>query len=371
MADSNVPITPGTGANVDTFTQANGDHRQAIVIGDANAATVAGFRPDGRLQIDVPFRALLSDTFESGIDTVRWTTGGTVIPAVTTGVLGVNPGTTANASSWLISKPVFPQLQTAYMVASMVVRLSAANETNSAKFWGFGVITTPTNILPVTNGAGFELINGLLTSAIYSNGVRTMSTALTRPTDGTWHRYAVYFRSSRAYFEIDGVVVATHAYPSPSVTTLSLVATSVNGGTAATNQQLEASVLGVADSNNNHTQLSDGIYPWRKATIDASGALRSGPTAASTSALTSVTAATASTALLTANANRLHATFTNDSSAACYLALSGTASTTAYTVMIPAGGYYELPGTSVCYTGAVSAIWAAATGAVRITELST
>lgn len=37
MPDSNIPITPGTGRNVDTRTEAGGDHRQVIVIGDPSA----------------------------------------------------------------------------------------------------------------------------------------------------------------------------------------------------------------------------------------------------------------------------------------------------------------------------------------------
>lgn len=35
MANSNVPITPGAGTGIDTFTMASGDHRQAVVIGDS------------------------------------------------------------------------------------------------------------------------------------------------------------------------------------------------------------------------------------------------------------------------------------------------------------------------------------------------
>lgn len=47
MADSNVPITAGSGTNIDTFTQASGDHRQAVVVGDASAANVAGVAGGG------------------------------------------------------------------------------------------------------------------------------------------------------------------------------------------------------------------------------------------------------------------------------------------------------------------------------------
>ena len=51
MADSNVPITSGTGTNIDTFTQASGDHRQAMVLGDAANAYTATVNSGGALVV--------------------------------------------------------------------------------------------------------------------------------------------------------------------------------------------------------------------------------------------------------------------------------------------------------------------------------
>lgn len=51
MADSSVPITAGTGTNIDTFTQAGGDHRQAMVVGDASAAYTAQVGVSGGLSV--------------------------------------------------------------------------------------------------------------------------------------------------------------------------------------------------------------------------------------------------------------------------------------------------------------------------------
>lgn len=90
---------------------------------------------------------------------------------------------------------------------------------------------------------------------------------------------------------------------------------------------------------------------------------------AATATLTNVTAATSSTALLAVTAGRKQAMFFNDSTAILYLKMGTTASTTSYTVQIPAGGYYELPSPSV-YTGIIQGIWSAVNGAVRITELT-
>lgn len=90
---------------------------------------------------------------------------------------------------------------------------------------------------------------------------------------------------------------------------------------------------------------------------------------AATATLSNVSAATSSTALLAATAGRKQAMFFNDSTAILYLKMGTTASTTSYTVQIPAGGYYELPSPSV-YTGIIQGIWSAVNGAVRITELT-
>jgi len=89
---------------------------------------------------------------------------------------------------------------------------------------------------------------------------------------------------------------------------------------------------------------------------------------ASTGSLSSVAAAVTSTQLLASNANRVSATFFNDSSTAIlYLALSSTASQTAFSVRVMPMSYWELP---TSYTGVISGIWNSATGACRVTELT-
>ncbi len=88
-----------------------------------------------------------------------------------------------------------------------------------------------------------------------------------------------------------------------------------------------------------------------------------------TGTITSVVSAASSTQLLASNASRKGAYFYNDSTAILYLALATSASTTAYTVQIPANGFFEIPSYPI-FTGAVFGIWSAANGNVRITELS-
>lgn len=93
------------------------------------------------------------------------------------------------------------------------------------------------------------------------------------------------------------------------------------------------------------------------------------PVRSATGTITSVNAATSTTTLLAANTSRLKAIFYNDSTATLYLALASGASTTAYTVQLGAGAYFETPN-DVVYTGIITGIWSAAAGAVRCTELT-
>ena len=89
----------------------------------------------------------------------------------------------------------------------------------------------------------------------------------------------------------------------------------------------------------------------------------------STATLSSVASSATTVSLLASNTARKGMTVFNESTAILYLAYAATASTTAYTVQIPANSYYELPFIKT-YTGAISGIWSAANGNARITELS-
>lgn len=82
--------------------------------------------------------------------------------------------------------------------------------------------------------------------------------------------------------------------------------------------------------------------------------------------LSQINANVSSVQFLAANAARRGALVYNDSSANLFLAFAATASTTAYTVKIPGGGFYTFD--PPIYTGPVSGIWDAAIGAARLTE---
>lgn len=118
---------------------------------------------------------------------------------------------------------------------------------------------------------------------------------------------------------------------------------------------------------NVYVTLRDAAGNERGLNIDASNRMnvrQQSPT----SALTSVAGSATSVTLLASNTARTSAAIYNDSTVILYIALtSSAASATAYTVQVPASGYYEVLGG---YTGQISGIWASATGNARITELS-
>lgn len=84
--------------------------------------------------------------------------------------------------------------------------------------------------------------------------------------------------------------------------------------------------------------------------------------------LTSPAAANTSAVLVAATANRKGVIITNEGSTILYLAFAATASTTAYTVQVPATtGQFVLDPTSG-YGGPISGIWAGSpTGNARVT----
>lgn len=88
---------------------------------------------------------------------------------------------------------------------------------------------------------------------------------------------------------------------------------------------------------------------------------------AGTATSSNVSGSASNVTLLSSNASRKGATIFNDSSSILYVKLGTTASTTSYTVQLPQNAYYEVP---YSYTGNIDGIWASATGAARIVELT-
>lgn len=99
--------------------------------------------------------------------------------------------------------------------------------------------------------------------------------------------------------------------------------------------------------------------------LPVSGTLTQGTSTTGTKA--NVSASASSVTIRAALAGRKGLSVYNDSSAILYLdTTGGTASATSFTIAMAANSYYELPAPVV--VGAVTGIWASATGAARVVE---
>jgi len=338
MADTSVPITPGTGVNVDGFTQANGDVRQAVVLGDASAASTQKVNPGGdavvslsspgaaalgifgtitsygNQRVTMEPTSLFSDTFDSatGINTTdRWTLGGTVVPTAATGAAVVNSGLTASASSVINSKPTFQNMGLGFLVTGFFARFEVAatpgtgsiGTLNSHRFLGFGSAPTTWQAAysgaaggagPLASGVGFEIdVDGFMYAVVYDNSIRTRIDVIGQAAgekrlnlgrdlfDGRAHQFSVVMRSEMMFWYIDGneAPVAQYTFRSatfsaPDNQWLPIRFHQINATTAPTvTSVLRVGAIGVGDTGRNSNAISDGTNPWRKAAVDAAGAL--------------------------------------------------------------------------------------------------
>lgn len=268
-------ITDGTNnAAVKASSTAAAVTDPALVVALSPGSQLPGLiRPDNEYLVSMDPTSLFYDTYDISLDvTDRWTSGGTV-PSVATGVLTINPNTTALAVSSLVSKASFQLLGNMFNEVLGIVKTDATLKTGNYRAFGFMSLPgSPTVAAPITDGAVFEWNDstGDLSAVIWSGGIKSQSVSLTsvRPSDGNYHRYVVYYKTSRAYFEIDRVVVASVANPAPNTSVLSIGYVSVNGASTVTPAAvLQSNFSGVGDSARNNNSLSDGSFPWRKATI--------------------------------------------------------------------------------------------------------
>jgi hypothetical protein len=108
----------------------------------------------------------------------------------------------------------------------------------------------------------------------------------------------------------------------------------------------------------------DGTY---SEAIYVVGGSLGGTSNPSTAAISSVSVSTTSATLSASSSARKGLTIYNGASGALYVAFAATATTSAYTVQVAAGGYYEVP---FGYTGAVSGILASGTGSALVTTIT-
>jgi len=128
-----------------------------------------------------------------------------------------------------------------------------------------------------------------------------------------------------------------------------------------------AIVSSIVQSNNK--QVNGTTISVNSGTTDA-GTQRMVQGTAATGTKSNVVSNASSVTILASNTSRKGAMIYNDSTQVLYLDLSGgTASSSSYSVQIPAQGFFELPGPAI-YNGLITGIWASANGSAHVTEFS-
>lgn len=158
-----------------------------------------------------------------------------------------------------------------------------------------------------------------------------------------------------------------------NITNVSGTVSLPTGAATAANQSTANTALSAIQT---AVQLIDNAISGNEMQVDVVAALPAGTNTigvvmderVSTPSLSNVSGSTSSVQLLASTAGRKAAYFHNDSTSVAYVKFGTTASTTSYTVKMNPDAFYEIP--QPVYTGRIDAIWASATGAMRITELT-
>lgn len=136
----------------------------------------------------------------------------------------------------------------------------------------------------------------------------------------------------------------------------------------STAANLNATVVGTGTFAVQATLAAETTKVIGTVNISASQSVTTIPTTSGTSTPSNVAGSATSVTVLASNSSRKGGTVYNDSTAILYLLLnSGSASTTSFTTKLFPDDYFEIP---FNYTGALTGIWASATGSARVTEFT-
>lgn len=219
----------------------------------------------------------------------------------------------------------------------------------------YGTMNVNATVPAVANQRVSAQVGDFVDGAIATIGAQSDTSALSDT--GTFSLIALF---KRALTKLTSIVTNTGNIPAQGQAAMAAslpVAIANNQSAIPANIQAQGTALN-ADGSGNLKVVHQGSVSITQ------------PTSA-TSALSSVGASTTAggVQLLASNTNRKAMYIYNDSTAILYLAFNTSASTTAYTVQVPANGFFEMP-TSPIYTGTIFGIWSAVNGNARITELT-
>jgi hypothetical protein len=227
-----------------------------------------------------------------------------------------------------------------------------------------------------TSGQAGPLILGAVTTAApsYTTG---QSSPISLTTSGALRVFA----SNTSLSDLNATVAQTGTWNIATITgsiTPGVSAGNLGKAEDAAHTTGDVGVMALAVRNDAGTALAGTTGDYIPITTDANGAVHISDVIAKkvgTPTLSSVAASATSVTLLSANTSRRQVVLVNDSSAICYVKFGTTASSTSYTVQMPAianniASHLFIDEDPV-YTGRIDAIWASATGNMRITEITT
>lgn len=263
-----------------TLPTANAGAPLGVVSLDPNSGLAAVVLPEGAMSVGNPASQLFNDTFGvAAFDVNKWTllNGGTGAAPTAPGANAsttLSGGTTANSYSALVSKPTFQPTEPGYLIATHRVNLQNPIPTPTLNYLAWGLMnlpSPPTFATPITDGAVFDIVNGVLFAATYAGGTRLAIANLGTVKDTAAHKYNVRFRGDVCYWTIDNDTIVAASYltgaSGPNNNTLSagLLVVS-NGGTAAT---IINNGSTVSDTAHTTVIICDATYGFRKANVSS------------------------------------------------------------------------------------------------------
>lgn len=288
---------------------------------------------------------------------------------------------TNTSRAWQISNPGWDAVRvrsTAVASGTVNVRISpSAAPTSAGASVSIGVaLPTGANTigaLTANQSVNVSQINAV--TPLMGNGVTgTGSQRVTIASDNT-----AFPVNATLSAETTKVIGTVNQGTSPWVTSLtSTTITSEIPGVGATNlgkaedaahTSGDTGVFALAVRNDNLATTYGQDQDYSPMAVDLNGRVMVAQKTA-TATLSNVASSATSVTLLAANASRIGAQITNDSSALLYIKFGTTASTTSYTVVLAGAAsapfsYYEVP---AGFTGRIDGIWASAVGNARCTE---
>jgi hypothetical protein len=350
----NVSIVDGSGDQITSF---GGGTQYAV---DA----ALGANPTGTLTVAIRDDALSALTpVEGDAVGVRVDASGAlwVIPSGTVTVSGT---VTANLSA--TDNAVLDAIQAAVEIIDNAISGSEMQVDIVSSTLPSGASTSANQTTIIGHLDGVETLlgtidadTGTIADAFVVNGGATGKGVIVQGNDGSGRREVKVDGSGRVHVNVDSSVIPTGAATSANQTT-------IIGHLDGVETSLSAIQTAV--------QLIDNAISGNEMQVDVVAALPTGTNTigvvinerVSTATLSNVSGSASSVQLLASTAGRKGASFHNDSTAVAYVKFGTTASTTSFTVKMNPDAHYELP--QPVFTGKIDCIWAAANGAMRITE---